>query len=296
MKTHYNIIVVGNGLFGALAAKELSKKCSVLCVSDDRQHTGTAAAACLVRPSWLSSLSREERTVSLELLERHVVLHPIPALLHSPVNLVSKSIGDLTWIDPREVVKPSEKVSYKRGVVTKVTYFAGRPSVVMATGEEFTGDHVVLATGAWANMLCKTSVPVYAKAGVTFTWRPTDAWLKAEKQALGELKAHITPWAPYKQTITFYRGYDVWSSDGTALLPGREEIIPETRIGISRRRCADKVGSLKLDSTIVGLRPYSSKPYVCESPGRNVWVITGGAKNGVIAGALCAHLLKERLK
>lgn len=266
-----DVVVVGAGLFGSVTAEALRREGRrVLIVDDERPNSGSKPAACLMRPSWLSSLGKDVYNPALELLNE---LYGVQDLkFETALRPVS-----VYWCPPPKILKGADK----KARVTRVVGGTS-PVVTLASGEELEARSVVIAAGIWTNLL----TPVYGKfvgqAGLACLW-PKE---KIEKP-------FIKVWAPYKQITAFNRGDGLWVGDSNAI---RQENWLEKHALSTERRCMESTGMRKSPARIFGVRPYSGEsPCYLKEAGKNVWVATGGAKNGTVGAGWCALQLSKKI-
>ena len=64
-----NVVIVGNGLFGSIAATlARSKGHTVTVISNEEKLAASKASGCVLAPSWLSSLERNQIDTAMEVL------------------------------------------------------------------------------------------------------------------------------------------------------------------------------------------------------------------------------------
>lgn len=265
-----NTIVVGGGLFGKVIAKKLmADGRSVAILDSNEPWAGSAPAACLMAPGWYASLGKDVYDPALSVLDE---LYGVQTLTFK-VGPVRTAVN---WVRPGDVLGMATQ-AYK---ATQV-----EPGRVHTKREVFECDNVVVAAGIWTRELLP-SVEVTGKAGIAFLWKREST-----------LEPTISPWAPYKQLVTFNRGDGLWISDGSAINPENWE---DDRRDACLDRCTARDPSLKNKPFIelYGIRPYvkSAKPCLLEEVRPGVWAATGGAKNGTLAAGWCADQLSRRLK
>lgn len=262
---HYDVIIVGAGIYGQVIRAELTRLGLRPIVLDPREHPdcpfgpGSAASGNLMKPSWFAGLGKEIHEPALETLSRLYPVQEVTARLR-PTGLTAKVL----WIPPERVL---EWDHVTRARVTKVE--PGR--VELEDGREFLARWVVVAAGVWSQLLLP-DLKLSSRVGASF-------------RAQGQLEeAFVLPWAPYKQVVGFNCSpTEFWVGDGTALVPTS---LTEERLKKSIQRCGAAVGwpTTKLRTT-VGARPYAPKAPkegILERRDKGLVVATGGAKNGLI--------------
>lgn len=266
------VVVIGAGLFGSVIAHHLtSQGRQVVTIDAGLPMSGSAPAACLMKPGWASSMSAQEYHNALRLLG------DITEVLELPFR-VGPITTNLHWVPPSHILVPP---MYKARV-TRLVPEAEKVWLQTDEGWDMLAKKVVVATGHWMDLL--PEIKVQPKGGWAFTW-------------VGKLKERfIRPWAPYKQLVAFNRAPgEIWVGDGTALKPSSME--DRERGWKSRVRCAEAVGlDPAMGAVIAGYRPYVEglkAPALVAEARPNVWVATGGAKNGTLGAAWAARQLGE---
>jgi len=277
--TNFDTIVVGAGIFGTTIGLWLRRQGqSVLILDAEKPLSGSAPAACIVRPQWLGKMSKKEMAQAFSVLDELYGLHELEARIL--VAGFTKSIS-VYWVAPRAILKagrfePAEVVEVGVGE---------SPWVRCSDGRIIHARSVVVAAGVWSSKLC-TINNLTAQAGVAFTWKTEDP---------EDGRPRIAPWAPYRQLVALNRApYETWAGDGTALK--QSSLTPE-RIAASRERCAKFVNMPPEDATeIVGLRPYIrglKDPCLVEEVMPNIFVASGGSKNGTAGAGWAAYKIAE---
>jgi len=273
---NFDVVVIGGGIFGQTIAAELrSQGRRVLVIDDWQPQAGSIPSACLMKPSWLESISTEVQDRAYETLDRHFGVHSLTFKV-GPVKL-----DTVRWCDPRKILTGITLRGRATSVSDKRVHALvdGRPVILEPRA-------VVVAAGSWCNQLVKEMPPVQARMGAALLWR--------KRQIPANF---ISPWAPYRQLVAFNLGEDVWVGDGTAVKPESWSRIREVEI---QRRCAGKVGFTHEDFSsydfLIGRRPYMPKKVMEGKPcylssHEGVIVATGGAKNGTIAAGWAAHAI-----
>ncbi len=279
---HYDAIVIGAGIFGSLIAKTLMKSGRrVLVVDDRRPDAGSPPAACLMRPSWFSSLGKNVYQPALKKLDELVGVKDIKFA----TGLRSINVH---WCDPKKVLLPIEAV--EKSTVERVTRHADNQWLVQFEMVQTSPKHVrrpdpaaapllVVAAGIWTPLLFP-EVAVQPQAGIAWLW---------PKERIEQ--PFINAWAPYKQVVAFNRGDGLWVGDGTSVREWTSAVM-----GQSLGRCAKAVGFSmhNLPTGIFGYRPYAKeKPCVFREIRKGLWIATGGAKNGTLAAGWCADQMER---
>ena len=280
-------IIVGGGLFGQIIAAGLRAAGQDVRVLDNRQPlAGSGPAACLMKPSWFSSLGKEVYEPSLALLDRLYGVRDLPFVVE--VGKLGKiSSTTVHWCDPAMILSgPTEQWT-----VTLV-----EPGQVAVSGPGAARGHdlleatnVIVAAGIWSNHLLPAR---YAQQGL----RGTSTLLPGHHPPVGKIRA----WAPYKQLVGFDRGDGLWVGDGTSIKM-ENWTDARTREVVDRewRFAREMVDLAPADPRRVlsGIRPYAKghKPCLLEQVEPGLWVASGGAKNGTLAAGWAAHELIGRL-
>jgi glycine/D-amino acid oxidase-like deaminating enzyme len=279
------VLVIGAGLFGSVIAAWLRRQGHPVTVFDDENpYAGSGPAACLAKPSWLSSFTSVEQNQSFTVLDALYGVQDLEAkLLFNTIKFF--------WVPPSKILCADR---YERRRVIGLGVDSGGPYYRLGeygrTGATGNARTIIVAAGVWSKDLVE--VPgLQPQAGVAFTWNPG---LRGNDYA----EPRIRPWAPYKQLVSFMRAPgELWCGDGSALKP---ESFTDQRFEQSLRRCADFVDQNPLDATrYYGFRPYIrglGKPCYLEQPLPGIWVATGGAKNGMSGAGWAAWQLGQALK
>lgn len=262
-----DVVVVGAGLFGSVIAEALRRNGVVVLVVDDRRpNAGSPPAACLMRPSWFSSLGRAVYDPALRVLDE----------LYSVQDVVFKAAKvpvTVHWCDPRKILQPPDLVARATRVVAQEGGWRVETSSVAISAKK-----VVVAAGVWSGLLASVEGGVVGQAGLACLWR------KARIE-----EPFIQAWAPYRQISAFNRGDGLWVGDSSAALA---QNWSAANAGATVRRCSKAVGRGDPPEQLFGIRPYvKAKPCYLKEARPGLWVATGGAKNGTIAAAWCASEL-----
>ncbi len=269
-------VVVGGGLFGQIIAKGLRAQGREVVVLDaGRANAGSRPAACLMKPSWFSSLGKSVYEPSLELLDE---LYGVQELTFETRPKLARV--QVHWVPPAAILAPHPIVAEVGGIAEQR---------VLTDHGVFEAPLIVVAAGIWVQEL----LPQYRQVGqqgVAFLW----------PDVVGP--NFIQPWAPYRQMVGFDRGDGYWFSDGTAIKQenwtrereeaswNRAAVTTSDRLGLGDR------GKGLSAKTLLGVRPYARgrKPCLLEEVRPGLWVASGGAKNGTLAAGYCAHVIRER--
>lgn len=174
--------IIGAGLFGSIIAAALRARGEDVKVFDrGEREAGSGPAACLMKPSWLSSLSAEQLRVSLGLLDELYGLHTLNFKV-GPV------LAPVHWVSPRKVLRPPDYPLSVANILRAERQWELRFTSHWEDPQFY--DRVVVAAGVWTPDL--VSVPVTRQLGVAFTWQ-------------GTTSNEISVWAPYRQLVRFER-------------------------------------------------------------------------------------------
>lgn len=271
-------VIVGAGLFGSVIATHLRSKGRGCVTLDDRRPlSGSRAAACLMKPSWASSMEKEDFNQAIRLLDGLYGVDQLSFKL--PVGSTTVS-----WVNPSAVLRPPTYEARVTDIMPRGPDGSYGYIVNTDQGWSLFAERVIVATGIWVGELTALLETVTPKGGWAFLWN-------------GRLKQpFISPWAPYKQLVAFNRGpREIWVGDGTALIP--KSMDDEGRRLASKVRCATAVGLDPMQATVIaGYRPYVDglrAPALVQEVRKNLWVATGGAKNGTLGAAWSARQLEN---
>ena len=291
MNKDADVIVVGGGLFGSIISKALSSKgYDVIMFDDDRPMSGSKPSACLMKPGWFAGLGKEVHEPSLKLLDDLYKIEELQFGIYAgPLKVKTEKVFR---VDPDKILH-GYRDNYRRYKST-ISHIEKNRVVALSPAAklpmDFEADHIVVATGVWANELMKTSQPIQAVRGISYYWE-------------GHLEEGIIkPWAPYKQLVAFqsrdavYKENKViWSGDGTAILNKNWTVQREDQC------LARSLSILPHNPTLLetrqGLRPSVKKlkPCLFERTDDGIFIATGGAKNGTVAAGWCAHKILEMI-
>jgi glycine/D-amino acid oxidase-like deaminating enzyme len=266
----FDVAVVGGGLFGKIfTAHARNLGASVITVSDDREHMGSRAAGCVMRPSWMSSMTTLQISDAFALLD---VLYGLQTV-DFYVPLAKFKTVRCYRVDPSSILGGLHEGR-------KVQQVTADGVVIAEGGWTVEAKAVVVAAGVWTNELCPWVEGLSGRWGWSHRGAPVD-------------RPVIRPWAPYKQIVALnLDDGESWVGDGTALVERSANHIAEQK---SFSRCHAVVGDIK--RTMLGARPYcptGGDPCHISREGK-VWAVTGGAKNGTAAAAWAAEYLAREI-
>jgi glycine/D-amino acid oxidase-like deaminating enzyme len=293
-----DVIIIGAGLFGSIAAAALrSKGADVMVIDDKRPMSGSSAAACLMKPSWLNSLSKEQQNGSLELLSN---LYDLKTLqFDTPIGK-----APVWWVSPQQILKEPDLlatvVQLQTGTTNRVICRLPEisPNPLLGTQPTnaalqcYDAKAVIVCCGVWSNQFFE-DVAIESKIGVSFR--------VGRVKSFRETMYHdglIRPWAPYKQIVAFdIAPKQIWIGDGTAI---KAKNWSDGYLSASRSRCLRVAGIESLGQEVIvneGKRPYmkTDEPCFLKEMKPGIWINSGGAKNGTIAAAWAADQLVRRL-
>lgn len=277
-----DVVIVGAGLFGSIAAEALRLDGhTVMCIDKREPFAGSRPAACLMKPSWFAGLGKENTDASLELLDKLYGVHT----LSFRVGGLAKA--NVYWCDPADIL---HETVFEARVVAVDPHGTGW-AVQTHTGTRIEARRVILAAGVWTGAL-RPVEGLVGRAGVAFRWGGFQL-----------PEGFIRPWAPYRQTVGFnISPQEVWVGDGSAIKP---ENWTDERQRMSFMRCAEAIDrpdyndlSTGAARPLYGIRPYvpGAKPSYLREVAPGLWINTGGAKNGTVAAGWAASVLRSALK
>lgn len=276
-----DVLIVGAGIFGSVIGEALQVLGRTVNYIDAfAPHCGSTPAACLMKPSWLSGMGKDIYTPALAKLDELFGI--------MDVNFTIRPSGLTTmvhWVPPHRIFRWDSVI---RGTVREIRYIDGAQAVETLVEATINNQRhlirpqlLVLATGYWTSKLIKVE-GLIGQAGVAFAWEGAKTYENA-----------IRVWAPYKQIVALngWHPDTLWVGDGSAILPKNWTV---ERQHDSRERCARFVNQdIARAKPLYGVRPLvkGANPCFLQEVWRNVWVATGGAKNGTAAAGWCADQL-----
>jgi glycine/D-amino acid oxidase-like deaminating enzyme len=263
-------IIIGGGLFGQIIAAALrSQGATPLVIDNQMPDAGSKPAACLMKPSWFSSLGKSVYEPALKLLSGLYTVETVEFRTR-PLGLETAAY----WINPAHILVPGALNE------TVVNIYPG--GVLTLEGNTYETHNVIVAAGIWTSRLL-TDYQQLPQKGAAFLW-------PGEKR-----ENFISVWAPYRQLVGFDRRDGYWVGDGTAI---RAANWTQERQNVSQDRCSKAADLPAPPITMTGIRPYAPghKPCLLEEIEPGLWVASGGAKNGTLAAGWAANEIMWRLR
>lgn len=274
-----DVLIVGAGLFGSVIGEALQQAGrGVNYIDAMHPLAGSRPAACLMKPSWLAGMGKENYSLALKTLdelfgviETEFYTDPLGRKVTVP------------WVPPHRILKYDSAI---KGTVKRINVLEDETCSVIASIEgnehEIYPKLLIVAAGYWTNKLF--SIPeLKGLAGAAFAWKGSTP------------RNQINVWAPYKQVVTlnnWRKGY-LWVGDGSAIL---KKNWTDARVSASLQRCAEYVKRSAREATVIqGVRPSAKNNDVCflERAYPNTWIATGGAKNGTAAAGWAAAQIRD---
>jgi glycine/D-amino acid oxidase-like deaminating enzyme len=269
-----DVVIVGAGLFGSIIAKALRVEGHrVITIDEECLGAASKPAACLMKPSWFSSLGKAVYDPALQLLDE---LYGVQQVTFKAGKLLAK----VHWCSPASILQRADRLEH----VSRLTQVGRKWRVTLDTSGTFlTAPTVIVAAGIWTEDLVPVEGGMTGLAGVAYLW---------PEQHIHE--PFVRVWAPYRQLVAFNRGDGLWVGDGTAI---KEENWTSDRERVCYQRCSKAVGLFREQpDQLFGVRPYvKQKPCYLKEAEPGLWVATGGAKNGTLAAAWCASEIVKAL-
>lgn len=259
------VLIVGAGLFGSIAARlARARGHSVTVFDSGEEWAASKASGCVLAPSWLSSLSKEEVVEANAALES--VAAPEPLLFQTNAKLTFKAAR----VDPKKLlVKPDVK--------ELVTYV--KNGKLGTVDQDYEGI-VLVAAGLGCAGLIRDMPAMRGLWGASLAFA-------------GQIAApRIHVYAPYRQAVAFNIDKStVWMGDGTALIEKTWIKEGPERVDQTILRARKLFGLKGTPRATIGARPYveGHKAGYFAKVFPRTWVSTGGAKNGTVLAALQAQ-------
>lgn len=272
------IYIVGGGVFGiTVGAALLDAGHNVTIYDCSKPESGSRASGGMMAPSWLSAFKRKEIDDSYELLDKFFGVD----LFNFDV-LPTKKQMKLYRLNMRKVFS---YMPVHVGEVTEV--HPGWLRVAAPDGKGLSvpvEGTIIVAAGVWSRHL--TSLPdMKIKKGVSFNGTSA-SWPGHQMKV----------WAPYKQAIvTTDDDGRWWAGDGSAIFeknwkPTQEDVC------WARLRTAFPAIDQPAGGTVrsvTGLRPFLNDG--CRKLADDLWLCTGGGKNGSALAGIYAKKMVEAL-
>lgn len=269
-----DVIIVGAGLFGSIAAAlSRAEGHNVTVIDSGEKWAASPASGCVLAPSWLSSLDKNELETSFAVLRQLYTVHEVEFLINNLKKFRAWRVQTSQVLVKPDIVERVARI--KSGVVE------------LASGQKLAGN-VLVAAGLGCTELIEGLPPLRGLWGASLS----------VKTQLDHPRIHV--YAPYRQAVAFNMTPKlVWMGDGTALIKNTWEKEQTQRVAetISRAKKYFKLPEQQV-KVFAGARPYMAdyKAGFFEKVLPRVWVSTGGAKNGTALAALNAHRFVKGLK
>lgn len=268
-----NVVIVGNGLFGSIAATLARQRgANVIVISNLEHYAASKASGCVLAPSWLTSLDASQVEVGMNVLRALYSVHDVTFTTNVLATFRAQRV------DPDEVLVRPDVV----GDVESV----GNGRVTLANGDVYEG-LVLVAAGVW----CERLVAMPKMRGLFGASARFTAHLPTPK---------IHAYAPYKQAVAFQLNRkEVWVGDGTAVIFKTWDAEKEARVNLLLERGGRLIAppGIKYKTKVtVGARPYvdGHRAGYFDRVHPRTWISTGGSKNGtVLAAAQAARFVEE---
>ena len=266
MARKQNIIIVGSGLFGSLAARLASSEGHNVTVVDvPKPYAASKASGCVLAPSWLASLTQAQRDNGMDVLSALVPVHDVEFRTNLLKTFKAKRVNPDDVLVPPDVAEEVVKVEDGLVVTAAGTKLRGVVLVAAGLGTAALVPGVPQIRGLWGASLRTTA-------------------------AMEEPRIHV--YAPYRQAVAFQLDRKtVWMGDGTALTEKTWVKEEAERIKATQDRARELFSLPPTKRVFVGARPYveghKAGYFARVSP--KLYVSTGGAKNGTLLAAAQAH-------
>jgi hypothetical protein len=275
MARKQNVIIIGAGLFGSIAAA----RCRLLghnvtVVADQRPAMASLASGCVIAPSWLSSLSAPDIATAMGVLSAMYKVHDITFTTNVLGRPFKAQRVDLKSV----LVQPD--------VIGKVIS-ASAGVVKLEDGRTLRGKTLV-STGYWAEELVSEMPKVRGLWGASVSFKTSGQTPK------------LNVYAPYRQAVMFQSEKNrAWMGDGSALVTKTWDKESIQRMSATVERGRAMLSDPRATAiTTAGVRPYVEgyKRGYFQQIDSSTWVSTGGAKNGTVLAALQAAYFTEALR
>lgn len=278
-----DVIIIGSGLIGSMAAKYLRKQGLVVLIIDSKEPM--AASKCsfgIWKDGWIGDKIKEQALNGMDLLEE-----------------VCNGIYEEKFIDMKKGVElimsrvDCKLIIEQPDIPAKVLMIKNKDVLVEIDGEEFTltaDKAVIIAAGAYTDMILKASE--YKIRHIDRYWGATlNVNMNIEESRIKE-------WAPYKQSVllkTNYTGFvfgDGASVKNPKMDDKRIEFVSDRLIVHMNEVAGANIPNDRITAVNEGWRPYLSKDEIehVKQHDKNLFSATGGAKNTTI---LCGHIAKQ---
>lgn len=282
-RKRHDVVIVGAGLFGAMATRFAHEDGhNVTVVDSRRQYRASQCSGCVIAPSWLSALTKDQIRDGRALLQEYYGLETLE--FQGNLGTTFKAERVVT----KDVLTLSPAIKQVDGAVLSV--FSGGVNLIhKGTGKpETLRGKVLVAAGIWCGELLSGLPAIRGLYGASLL-------------ISGQIpQPRLNVYAPYRQAVAFNMDKKhVWFGDGTALIEKTWDREEQDRIEATVER-AERLGIVLSTRTLTvrsGARPYIEKRMgYYDRINNSLYVSTGGAKNGTMLAALQAHQFVKDLE
>lgn len=264
-------VIVGGGIFGSIAAGlAVRRGARVVVVNPCVPEAASPAAACLIKPSWLSSLNKDQIATGYGVLRGLYGVETLP---------FNDGLISIDWVPPQKILDPLPEVEYAPQHIAEEV---GDGWVKLSNGDKLKGK-ILVAAGVYSQYLVDMP-PVRSLMGLSLIFK-------------GTMPPRMKVYAPYKQAIAFnVEKESIWFGNGVSIL--RENWDTSAQLEKAVAQAKKLFGLDGPFSYQYGARPYveGHKAGYFAKIHNNTWVSTGGAKNGTILAAYqAAKFVEEAL-
>jgi glycine/D-amino acid oxidase-like deaminating enzyme len=264
--------IVGAGLFGCIAADVCTQAGHEVTIIDSKKNEAASqCAACLLKPSWLLSISPEKLKKVYSWLDSLYGMQKIQFTMNR-----LKTV-DIDWVDPKKILNRSVIIDS----VERIEELKKGVRLHLITGKIMEFDIVLVACGVWSFELAapEFSHLMTTKVGMAL-WYDKD------------VEPKISVYAPYKQAIQFnIMPGATWFGDGSATILKNFDLTEAFTKTKARAKQEFRLHPNELHHYRVGYRPFVKiKPngFYGSLGMKRVFISTGGGKNGTVIAVLNA--------
>lgn len=278
-----DVIIIGAGLIGSMAAKLLRKNnYSVLIVDSEQQFAASKCAFGVWKKGWINKELKPLVDEGMDLLQE--VCGPVQEIeFYNPVK--QKTIK-MNFVDPKKIIEKADMFVHVHRIINNEVH--GSSSFYENYGD----------------IKLKAKKAIFVAAGVYTSWlvnHPTDAYygevFRVEPYADGNL---TYDWAPYKQAILLKTNDRYLFGDGSSVKNPDVRTFDfrkfSQRIQEHLENIAEYNSGIKPEQEkLAGYRPYLKERnhQYFKKHRDGLYSATGTAKNTTI---LCGHIAKQLLK